>query len=98
MGGAFMVGVSAQVRDGAGVAGGDEVDVDMELDTQPREITVPPDFASALDGEVSARRFFDGLSHSNKRRIVTPIDDAKTAENRQRRIAKAVERLREGRI
>jgi hypothetical protein len=47
MGGAFMVGVSAENRATAGVVGGDEVDVDIELDTAPREVTVPADFAKA---------------------------------------------------
>ena len=96
--GEFMVGVSAEVREKAGVAAGDEVDVDIELDTLPREVTVPPDFKDALDRDADARRFFDGLSYSNKRRIVVPIDDAKTDETRQRRIEKAVSMLREGRI
>lgn len=97
MGGVFMLPVSAEVRQHAGVAAGDEVDVDVELDTAPREVTVPPDFAQALAGDDEARRFFDGLSYSNKRRIVLSIEDAKTAETRQRRIAKAVSALREGR-
>ena len=35
MGGVFMVGVSAEHRKGAGVAGGDEVAVEIELDTEP---------------------------------------------------------------
>src|SRR5881296_607847 len=48
MGGDFMVGVSAEVREWTGVAGGDEVDVDIELDTAPREVTVPPDLVKAL--------------------------------------------------
>ncbi|HYN90178.1 MAG TPA: YdeI/OmpD-associated family protein [Ardenticatenaceae bacterium] len=98
MGGAFMLPISAEVREQAGVAAGDEVDVDVELDTEPREVTLPPDFTEALDQDADARRFFDGLSYSNKRRIVMPIEDAKTAETRQRRIAKAVSNLREGRI
>ena len=96
--GEFMVGVSAEVREKAGVAGGDEVDVDIELDTEPREVTVPPDFADALARDANARRFFDGLSYSNKRRFVAPVEEAKTDETRQRRIAKAVSMLREGRI
>ena len=96
--GEFMVGVSAEVREKAGVAGGDEVDVEIELDTEPREVTVPPDFADALDRDADARRFFDGLSYSNKRRIVVSIQEAKTDETRQRRIEKAVRTLRESRI
>ena len=96
LGGEFMLPVSADVREAAGVAAGDEVDVDVELDTEPREVTVPPDFAEALDGDADARRFFDGLSYSNKRRHVLSIEEAKTAETRQRRIAKALSTLREG--
>ncbi len=97
LGGAFMLAVSAENREAAGVAAGDEVDVAIELDTAPREVTVPSDFAEALDQDVDAKRFFDGLSYSNKRRYVLGIEDAKTAETRQRRIAKAINTLREGR-
>lgn len=98
MGGEPMLSVSSEVRANAGVAAGDEVDVGIELDTAPREVTIPPDLNDALDQEPEARRFFNGLSYSNKRRIVLPIEDAKTDETRQRRIAKAVSNLREGRV
>jgi hypothetical protein len=97
MGGEYMVGVSAEHRAGAGVAGGDEVDVDIELDTAPREVTVPDDFAAALDAEPAARATFDGLSYSNRSWHVLQVTGAKTNETRQRRIAKSVETLREGR-
>jgi hypothetical protein len=96
--GAFMVGVSADVREKAGVAGGDAVDVDIELDTEKREVTVPADFAAALEDDEAAKRFFDGLSYSNKSRFVYAIEDAKTPETRQRRIDKSVIQLHEGKI
>jgi uncharacterized protein YdeI (YjbR/CyaY-like superfamily) len=96
-GGEYLVGVSAEHRAGAGVAGGDEVDVDIELDTAPREVSVPADFAAALDAEPDARRTFDGLSYSNKSWHVLQIEGAKTDETRQRRIARSVDTLREGR-
>jgi len=98
MGGAYMVGVSAENRAGTGVKGGDEVDVDIELDTAPREVTVPADFAAALDAEPDARRTFDTLSYSNKSWHTLQVEGAKTDETRQRRIAKSVAALREGRI
>ena len=98
MGGVFMIGVSNDVRRNAGVAAGEDVDVDVELDTEKREVAVPPDLATALDADADARRFFDGLSYSNKRRIVIPIEDAKAPETRRRRIEKSVATLREGRI
>ncbi|HVD14321.1 MAG TPA: YdeI/OmpD-associated family protein [Actinomycetota bacterium] len=95
--GRYMVGVSAENRAGAGVAGGDEVDVDMELDTAPREVAVPSDLAAALDAEPAARRTFDGLSYSNRSWHVLQVTGAKTEETRQRRIAKSVDVLKQGR-
>ena len=96
-GGVFMLGVSAENRAAAGVQAGDQLDVDIELDTAPREVIVPPDFADALDADADARRAFDRLSYSHKQQHVLAIEQAKTAETRQRRIAKAISGLREGR-
>ena len=96
MGGKFMLPVSGEHRAGAGIAAGDRVEVDLELDTQPREVSVPDDLSAALDAEPTARSFFDGLSYSNKLRHVLAIDGAKTAETRERRIVKAVGLFHEG--
>ena len=96
-GGVFMLGVSAENRAAAGVQAGDELDVDIELDTAPREVSIPPDFADALDADADARRAFDRLSYSHKQQHILAIEQAKTAETRQRRIAKAITGLREGR-
>jgi hypothetical protein len=92
-----MVGVNADVRAATGVRGGDEIEVDLQLDTAPRTIDVPADLAAALDAEPAARRTFDALSYSNQRFWVEPIAAAKSDETRQRRIEKAVSTLREGR-
>ena len=96
MGGKFMLGVSNEVRKEAGVAAGETVDLDIELDTQAREVTLPPDFAKALDKDAKAKRFFEGLSYSAKLRLVTPID-VKNPEVRQQRIGETIGMLREGR-
>lgn len=97
MGGVFMLPVSAEVRKNAGVAAGDEVEIELELDAEPREVTLPSEFSEALDADADARRFFDGLAYSHKRRFVLWIKDAKTAETQQRRIDKALGMLRDGR-
>jgi len=97
MGGAFMLPLSAENRSAAGVSAGDEVDVHLELDTEPREVTVPADFAGVLDADPDARRFFDSLSYSKRRGLVMGIEDAKTAATRERRIAKTVTMMRERR-
>jgi Bacteriocin-protection, YdeI or OmpD-Associated/Domain of unknown function (DUF1905) len=93
----FMLPLSAEHREGAGVAAGDEVDVTLEADTAPREVDVPPDFAAALALEPQAKAFFEGLSYSNQRWHVLSIEGAKAAETRQRRIDKSIAMLREGR-
>lgn len=97
MGGAYMVGLSGERRLASGIAGGDVVDVDLELDTAPREIAVPADFGAALDAEPAARTTFDGLSYSNKSWHTLQVEGAKTDETRARRIAKSVEILKQGR-
>ena len=98
MGGEYWIGVSAENREAAGVKACEDVTVDVELDTEPRVLAVPPDLAAALDREPRARAFFDGLSYSNKQRFVLPIEAAKTAETPQRRIERSVVALTEGRV
>jgi hypothetical protein len=96
MGGVFMISLSAANRSAAGVQGGEAHDVEVELDTEPRTVELPADFAAALDAEPKARETFERLSPSNKGWHVSQVADAKTDETRQRRIAKQVAALREG--
>ena len=91
--GEFLIGVSAENRAAAGVVAWQVVDVDLELDLEPRIIDVPPDFAVALDGAPAARTAFEALSYSNKSAYVISINGAKTPETRQRRIDKAIAAL-----
>ena len=93
----YLIGVAQEHRAPAGVTPGDEIEVDLELDTAPREVVVPADLAAALDAAPEAKRFFESLSYSNKRRITVSIDGARSADTRQRRIDTFIERLREGR-
>jgi hypothetical protein len=98
MGGKFMVGVSNANRQAAGVAAGETVDVDIEVDTQPRVLALPDDFAKALDRDANAKKVFDGLSNSKKQRLVLPVANGKTPETRQRNIEKTMSALREGKV
>jgi hypothetical protein len=96
MGGEYWIPLSAENREAAGVAAGDEVEVALELDTAPRTVDVPEDLAAALAADPEAQRAFEALSYSRKRWYVEPIGQAKTSETRQRRVEKAVAMLREG--
>ncbi|HEY0816056.1 MAG TPA: YdeI/OmpD-associated family protein, partial [Pseudonocardia sp.] len=94
MGGRFLLPVSAEVRKGAGVAAGDEVDVEVVLDDAPREVTVPDDLACALDAVPGARARFDALSYTARKEHVRAVEEAKAASTRERRVAKVVDALR----
>jgi hypothetical protein len=96
MGGKFMLPISADVRKSAGVAAGDAVDIVVENDTAPREVTVPPDFAAALTKSPEAKRRFEAMAYSHQLRHVLAIEGAKAAETRQRRIDSAIVMLLKG--
>src|SRR3954453_10454224 len=96
MGGRYLVGVSAENRDGAGVRGGETHDIELTLDAAPREVALPADLAAALDGAAEARRTFDALSPSNKGYHVALVEGAKSEETRRRRIEKSVAALHAG--
>jgi bifunctional DNA-binding transcriptional regulator/antitoxin component of YhaV-PrlF toxin-antitoxin module len=93
MGGRFLLPLSAENRTAAGVAAGDRVEVDVELDDTPRVVAVPADLAAALDAEPAARRRFDASSYSQQRRHVLAVEGAKAEATRQRRVSSAVARL-----
>lgn len=94
MGGVSLIPLSSEHRSASGLAAGDEVDVTLTLDDQPRAVDTPADFAALLDGDPALRSAFDGLSNSRQRALVDPISQAKAADTRQRRIDKAIEALR----
>jgi hypothetical protein len=94
MGGSFWIPLAAEHREAAGVAADQAVDVDIELDTAPREVALPDDLADAMDD--AARSTFDGLAPSHKKEWVRWVEEAKKAETRATRIEKTVESLREG--
>lgn len=92
--GTYMLPLAAEHREAAGVAAGQEVVVDLEVDDAPREVQVPEDLARALAADGVTQAAFDRLSYSNKRRIVLSVEGAKAAETRARRIDKALTELR----
>jgi hypothetical protein len=96
MGGQFWIPVSAENRTGAGIAAGDELDVHIEVDSEPRSVVVPPDLAAALEAQPEAKAAFEKLSYSNQRLHVLSVEDAKTPETRQRRVDKVLATLGAG--
>lgn len=97
MGGRYLLGVSAERRTEAGVAPGEVLDVEVELDTAPRELDVPEPLAAALAADPDAKAYWDTLSYSNRQWHVLQVTSAKTDATRDRRIEKSVGMLRDRR-
>jgi Bacteriocin-protection, YdeI or OmpD-Associated/Domain of unknown function (DUF1905) len=89
---------SAGHRAASGLKAGDPIEVELVLDTAPREVEVPEDLAAALAADPVAKAFFDGLSNSNKRVHTLAVEGAKTPETRARRVDKAIALLHEHRV
>ena len=94
MGGNYLLGVSAENRR-RGCRSRRQGQGRARLDAAPRVCPFRP---TSLRGSTACQRTrtFEGLSYSNE--SCSPIEGAKTDDTRQRRIAKSVEALREGRI
>jgi hypothetical protein len=94
MGGTYMLGVSNEVRQNTGVAAGDTIDVDVVLDTEKRDVEVPPELAKALARDPRAKKYFENLSYSRKYALAAPIAGGKTVQTRERNLAKAMQELK----
>jgi hypothetical protein len=92
----YLLGVSAENRELAGVQAGDEIEVELDLDLEPRVIELPADLAEALGTDAQAKSFYDGLTPSQQSSYVTWVESAKKTETRDARVAKSVEKLRQG--
>jgi hypothetical protein len=96
-GGGTQIGLRREIREAAHVCPGESIEVQIELDTQPRIVEVPADLGAVLTADLEASRIFDGLSFSNRKEYVGWVLAAKTPATRQRRVAEAPELLKRGR-
>lgn len=92
MGGKFMISFSSEHRKASGIQGGNEVDITLSLDLEPRTVEIPKDLEAALT-EANALAAFNKSAPSMKKEYVRQVESAKSQETRERRIAKIVEKL-----
>lgn len=92
--GTFCLGVLKAIQQSAGVARGDTVTVELELDTAPRVIEPPSDLARLLARDKKAAASWEKLSYTNQREMARSLEEAKRPETRERRLAAALEKLR----
>ncbi len=94
MNGRAMIPVSAEHRSAAGLVAGRTVAVTLDLDREERTVDMPEDLADALSADPALVAAFGALSVSRRKALVLPIEQAKGADTRDRRVLKAVESLR----
>jgi uncharacterized protein YdeI (YjbR/CyaY-like superfamily) len=73
---------------------GDEVEVVLEEDTQPRIVEVPRDLLQALAKAPAAKEAFEKMSFTHQKEYVNAILEAKHASTRSDRIAKTIGMLK----
>ena len=95
MGGKYMISFNPEHRKASGVQGGDETDVTLELDLEPRIVEIPRDLKDALI-KANALDAFERSAPSMKKEYVRQVEEAKAQETRERRINKIVEKLGAG--
>jgi len=86
MRGRYLLGLSNSNRQAVGVVTGDEVEVEVEFDPEPRAVpravAEPADFARALDADPLARAACNRLPYGLKLQRVRAIESAKKPETR----------------
>ena len=94
MGGRNMIGFSSAHRAASGLRGGDEVDIELELETAPREVEMPQALTAALAADPVAAEAFEKLSFTFRKEHARSISEAKAEETKQRRLEKILAGLR----
>jgi antitoxin component of MazEF toxin-antitoxin module len=93
MGNAFMMPLSQERREAAGVKPGDTLEITIELDSEPRTVEIPEDLAAALAQQPGATARFETIAFSARKEFVRQVESAKAQETRERRIAGIVAKM-----
>jgi hypothetical protein len=80
MGGCHRMVVNKQIRDGAGVKGGDIVNVVMEHDDAPRTVEIPSLLKKELAKSKTAQANWEKLSFTHRKEMARSITDVKQEE------------------
>lgn len=93
MGDQFLIPVSKARRAEGNLDVGVPYEIDIELDTAPREVELPEELAVHFESDAAAKATWEAMSYSNQLRMVTPINNAKKPETRQRNVDKVISQL-----
>ena len=88
--------VLKDIREKIGKSFGDEIEIELEEDIEPRQVEVPQDLKDVMESDPEALEFFKQLSYTHQKEYVQWIEEAKQDQTRQSRILRTVELLKQG--
>jgi hypothetical protein len=91
-----ILGVRQEIREKTGKTFGDEIELEIEEDTERREVSIPQDLKQALEDDPEAGDIFSQLSYTHQKEYVQWIEEAKRDLTRQRRVDQTIEMLKQG--
>lgn len=89
-----ILGVRKDIREKTGKTIGDEIEVSLDEDSEPREVVLPLDIQQAFQKEPGAEAAFRMLSYTHQKERVQWVEEAKRAQTRQDRISKLVREVK----
>ena len=89
-----VLGITKEIRQKLGKSLGDVISVEIQQDTEKREVIVPEDVKLLLDQHPRIKKFFDSLSYTDRKEYIRWIDTAQKEETRTRRIGLTLDKLR----
>lgn len=85
--------VRKDIRETLNKKTGDQIQIVLTLDTEPRVVETPALLANAFQKAAKAKQFYEGLSYTCQKEYVQYITEAKRVETQERRTAKVIEML-----
>jgi len=92
--GTYLLGVLKAIQQAEGLKRGDNITVELEIDTAPRVIEPPSDLAKVLARDKRAASAWEKRSYTDRREMPRSLEEAKKPETRERRLAAAVTKLK----
>ena len=94
-GGAYRLHIHSNIWRKLRIDAGAIVEVMLQVDKEPRDPALPPDFAAGLAEEPPALATFYSLTPALRRQIIRYVDQAKHARTREKRIRLLSKRMLE---
>lgn len=92
--GSLRVPLSRDLREKAGLCCGDNVEVVLDLDTEPETVVIPEELREVFEDDPELAELYEMLPPAQRRAWASYVAEAKRPETRKRRAGKAPDGIR----